>query len=94
MNTRTPTACSICCCSELAAGHKNICVVGDDAQSIYSFRGADIRNILDFEKDYPDCKVFRLEQNYRSTKTILGAADSLIRHNVDQIKKTLWTEQR
>jgi DNA helicase II / ATP-dependent DNA helicase PcrA len=76
---------------ELAAGHKNICIVGDDAQSIYSFRGADIRNILDFEKDYPDCKVFRLEQNYRSTKTILGAADSLIRHNEDQIKKTLWT---
>ena len=76
---------------ELAAGHKNICIVGDDAQSIYSFRGADIRNILDFEKDYPDCKVFRLEQNYRSTKTILAAADSLIRHNEDQIKKTLWT---
>ncbi|MBK7259913.1 MAG: UvrD-helicase domain-containing protein [Ignavibacteriae bacterium] len=76
---------------ELAAGHKNICIVGDDAQSIYSFRGADIRNILDFQKDYPECKVFRLEQNYRSTKTILGAADSLIRHNVDQIKKTLWT---
>jgi DNA helicase-2/ATP-dependent DNA helicase PcrA len=76
---------------ELAAGHTNICIVGDDAQSIYSFRGADIRNILDFQKDYPDCKVFRLEQNYRSTKTILGAADSLIRHNVDQIKKTLWT---
>ncbi len=76
---------------ELAAAHKNICVVGDDAQSIYAFRGADIRNILDFEKDYPGCKVFRLEQNYRSTKTILGAADSLIRHNVDQITKSLWT---
>ena len=76
---------------ELAAGHKNICVVGDDAQSIYAFRGADIRNILDFEKDYPDCKVFRLEQNYRSTKNILGAADSLIRQNVDQIPKKLWT---
>jgi len=77
---------------ELAAGHRNICVVGDDAQSIYAFRGADIRNILDFEKDYPDCRVFRLEQNYRSTKTILGAADSLIRHNVDQISKRLWTD--
>jgi DNA helicase-2/ATP-dependent DNA helicase PcrA len=75
----------------LAAGNKNICVVGDDAQSIYAFRGADIRNILDFEKDYPECRVFRLEQNYRSTKTILGAADSLIRHNVDQIPKQLWT---
>lgn len=76
---------------ELAAAHRNICIVGDDAQSIYAFRGADIRNILDFEKDYPSCRVFRLEQNYRSTKTILGAADSLIRHNEDQIKKKLWT---
>ncbi len=76
---------------ELAAGHENICVVGDDAQSIYAFRGADIRNILDFEKDYPGCAVFRLEQNYRSTKNILGAADSLIRQNVDQIAKQLWT---
>jgi len=75
----------------LAARNKNICVVGDDAQSIYAFRGADIRNILDFEKDYPECRVFRLEQNYRSTKTILGAADSLIRHNVHQIPKQLWT---
>ncbi|HEX9005692.1 MAG TPA: UvrD-helicase domain-containing protein [Bacteroidota bacterium] len=76
---------------ELARAHRNICVVGDDAQSIYAFRGADIRNILDFEKDYPDCKVFRLEQNYRSTKTILAAADSLIKKNRDQIRKTLWT---
>jgi DNA helicase-2/ATP-dependent DNA helicase PcrA len=66
--------------------------VGDDAQSIYAFRGADIRNILEFEKDYPDCRIFRLEQNYRSTKLILGAADSVIRHNVDQIRKTLWTD--
>jgi DNA helicase-2/ATP-dependent DNA helicase PcrA len=76
---------------ELAARTRNICVVGDDAQSIYAFRGADIRNILDFEKDYPECKVFRLEQNYRSTKTILAAAGSLIRQNVHQIDKTLWT---
>ena len=76
---------------ELAARLKNICVVGDDAQSIYAFRGADIRNILDFEKDYPQCRVFRLEQNYRSTKTILGAADSLIRNNERQIAKKLWT---
>ena len=76
---------------ELARLHRNICVVGDDAQSIYAFRGADIRNILDFEKDYPDCKVFRLEENYRSTRTILAAADGIIRHNIDQIPKKLWT---
>jgi DNA helicase-2/ATP-dependent DNA helicase PcrA len=75
----------------LAAKSRNICVVGDDAQSIYAFRGADIRNILDFEKDYPDCRVFRLEQNYRSTKTVLAAADSLIKHNLHQIPKGLWT---
>ena len=76
---------------ELARAYRNICVVGDDAQSIYAFRGADIRNILDFGTDYPDCQTFRLEQNYRSTKTILGLADSLIRQNRDQIAKTLWT---
>jgi DNA helicase-2/ATP-dependent DNA helicase PcrA len=78
---------------ELAGLHRNICVVGDDAQSIYAFRGADIRNILDFEKDYPDCKVFRLEENYRSTRTILAAADGIIRHNKDQIAKKLWTSK-
>jgi len=77
---------------ELGKRDRNICVVGDDAQSIYAFRGADIRNILDFEKDYPDCRIFRLEQNYRSTKTILAAADSIIKHNVGQIQKDLWTE--
>ena len=76
----------------LSAKYRNISVVGDDAQSIYSFRGADIRNILDFSRDFPDCQTFRLEQNYRSTKSILSAADRLIMNNVDQFKKQLWTE--
>lgn len=76
----------------LADKFRNICVVGDDAQSIYAFRGAEIRNILDFEREFSDCKVFRLEQNYRSTKTILSAADRMIKNNVDQIQKNLWTE--
>jgi len=76
----------------LAEKFRNVCVVGDDAQSIYSFRGADIRNILDFQKDYPDCKLFRLEQNYRSTKTILNVANDVIKNNTGQIPKHLWTE--
>lgn len=75
----------------LSQKYRNICVVGDDAQSIYSFRGADIRNILDFAKDYEDCQTFRLEQNYRSTKTILAAADRLMKFNVNQLQKNLWT---
>jgi DNA helicase-2/ATP-dependent DNA helicase PcrA len=76
----------------LASRYKNICVVGDDAQSIYSFRGADLRNMLDFERDYPDRKLIRLEQNYRSTKVILRAADTIIKNNLDQIEKNLWTD--
>ncbi|MEZ5010722.1 MAG: 3'-5' exonuclease [Bacteroidales bacterium] len=67
--------------------------MGDDAQSIYSFRGARIENILNFEKDYPDYKLYKLEQNYRSTKTIVGAANSIIHRNRDQIKKTVFSEK-
>ncbi len=77
---------------KLAAVYENICVVGDDAQSIYSFRGANIQNILNFRKDYPDFKLFKLEQNYRSTKNIVEAANSIISKNQDQIKKTVWTD--
>jgi DNA helicase-2/ATP-dependent DNA helicase PcrA len=77
---------------QLAARFQNICVVGDDAQSIYAFRGANIQNILNFEKDYPDLKTFKLEQNYRSTKTIVGAANHIIANNKDQFKKTVFTE--
>jgi DNA helicase-2/ATP-dependent DNA helicase PcrA len=77
----------------LAAKYNNICVVGDDAQSIYSFRGADISNILNFKEDYENAKQVPLEQNYRSSKSILQCADSIIKKNSNQLDKTLWTEQ-
>ncbi len=77
---------------KLAARFENICVVGDDAQSIYAFRGANIQNILNFKNDYPDLKTFKLEQNYRSTQTIVKAANSIIVNNKEQIFKEVWTE--
>ena len=77
---------------QLAALYENICIVGDDAQSIYAFRGANIQNILNFKIDYPDFTTYKLEQNYRSTSTIVSAANSIIQHNEKQIQKNVWTE--
>lgn len=77
---------------QLAARTENICVVGDDAQSIYGFRGANINNILNFRNDYPEYQLFKLEQNYRSTQNIVNAANGVILHNKKQIQKTIWTE--
>ncbi|MEG0163550.1 MAG: UvrD-helicase domain-containing protein, partial [Mucinivorans sp.] len=78
---------------KLATIHGNVCVVGDDSQSIYSFRGARIENILKFQKDFAACRVYKLEQNYRSTRTIVEAANSLIAHNEQRLEKTLFSEQ-
>lgn len=78
----------------LGAAHENVCVVGDDAQSIYSFRGATIQNILQFQKDYDDVKVVKLEQNYRSTQSILNVANEVIKNNKGQIPKVLWTDNQ
>ena len=76
----------------ISAKYKNICVVGDDSQSIYSWRGSNYKNILNFEKDYPNCKTVYLEQNYRSTKTIIEASNELIKNNVQRKDKNLWTD--
>jgi DNA helicase-2/ATP-dependent DNA helicase PcrA len=84
--------CQYAIIKKLAARRENICVVGDDAQSIYAFRGATIKNILHYEKDYPDLKVFKLEQNYRSSANIVNASSSIIRKNKDQLKKEVWTD--
>lgn len=78
----------------LASAHRNIAVVGDDDQSIYTFRGADIRNILEFEKDYPECRVVKLEQNYRSTQVILDGAFHVVRNNLERKDKRLWTAKQ
>ena len=79
---------------KLAALNENVCVVGDDAQSIYAFRGANIQNILNFQKDYPDSATFKLEQNYRSTKNIVNAANRVIEKNKDQLEKEVWTDNQ
>ena len=87
-----PAQCSLILA--LASAHRNICVVGDDDQSIYRWRGAEVQNILEFERHFPKASVVTLDQNYRSTQMILDVASSLIRHNIDRKPKTLWTEKQ
>ncbi|MFQ5335139.1 MAG: ATP-dependent helicase, partial [Flavobacteriales bacterium] len=84
--------CQYLILKKLGARYRNICVVGDDAQSIYAFRGAHIRNMLDFQKDFPETAVFKLEQNYRSTKNIVAAANCVIEKNKQQLHKKVWTD--
>ena len=79
--------------NKIASKYRNLCVVGDEDQSIYGFRGANIENILNFEKDYPDAYVVKLEQNYRSTENILKAANNMIKLNESSKGKNLWTEK-
>ena len=92
-STRTPTPCQNALAVQLAGGHRNIVVVGDSDQSVYRFRGADISNILDFEQAFPDATAITLDQNFRSTQTILDAANAVITNNVSRKPKSLWTDQ-